>query len=69
VGDRRQELVIIGQNLGIENVTSALDACLLTDHEMSLASEDWEQFEDPFGPWEIVDGVAEAEGDNKLVNE
>ena len=66
VGDRRQELVIIGQDLCIADVTSALDACLLTDHEMTLGSEAWKQFEDPFAPWEIADSDDDADDDNDL---
>jgi len=55
VGDRRQEIVIIGQDLRITEVTRALDACLLTDAEIAMGPAAWEQFEDPFAPWEIAD--------------
>ena len=55
VGDRRQEIVIIGQDLQIAEVTRSLDACLLTDDEMTMGPEAWEQFEDSFAPWEIAD--------------
>jgi hypothetical protein len=55
VGDRRQEIVIIGQDLRITEVTRALDACLLTDAEIAMGKEAWEQFDDPFAPWEIAD--------------
>lgn len=38
-GDRRQELVFIGENLDATGLTKTLDACLLTDEEMTK----WEQ--------------------------
>lgn len=51
-GDRRQEIVIIGQDMDQEALTAKLDACLLTDEEMKLGPEAWlEQFEDPFYEW------------------
>lgn len=33
-GDRRQEIVFIGERLDVEGVTALFDACLLTDREM-----------------------------------
>jgi G3E family GTPase len=59
-GDRRQELVIIGQNLSQLKVTMALDDCLLTDAELNLGSEAWVEFSDPFSPWEL--NAKETEG-------
>lgn len=46
VGDARQELVIIGMQMNREDITKQLDACLLTNEEMYL---DWQHFENPFG--------------------
>lgn len=50
-GDRRQELVIIGQDLDHAEVTEALNACLLTDAEMQSGPKSWSPLPDPFGPW------------------
>lgn len=52
-GDRRQELVIIGQDLDQPALTADLDACLLTDSEMQSGPKSWLNFDDPFGPWDI----------------
>jgi G3E family GTPase len=51
VGDCRQELVFIGQNIDFAQLKSALDDCLLTDAEMVLGVEGWRLLADPFGPW------------------
>lgn len=51
-GDRRQELVIIGQDLDEATVTEALDTCLLTDKEMQGGPEAWSTLPDPFGSWD-----------------
>ncbi len=51
VGDCRQELVFIGQNIDFAQLTAELEACLLNDAEMALGSEAWCALPDPFGPW------------------
>ena len=61
-GDRRQELVIIGQDLNESVVRAALDSCLLTDAEMQLSAEQWGEFFDPFPDWSAAD-ESEAEDD------
>jgi hypothetical protein len=50
-GDCRQELVFIGQNIDFEKLSTALDACLLSDDEMALGPMAWRRLADPFGPW------------------
>ncbi|QXI11976.1 zinc metallochaperone GTPase ZigA [Pseudomonas zeae] len=51
VGDCRQELVFIGQNIDFLQLSAELDACLLTDEEMALGVEGWRLLPDPFGSW------------------
>lgn len=50
-GDRQQELVVIGQNVDQAALSRRLDACLLTDAELSLGTEGWRSFPDPFPDW------------------
>ncbi|MFN8711020.1 MAG: GTP-binding protein [Planctomyces sp.] len=54
-GDRRQDLVIIGQELEPSIFQAALDACLLTDDEMQASPDDWQQLPDPFASWDDDD--------------
>lgn len=55
-GDRRQEIVIIGQDMDPDSVRAKLDACLLTDEEMKLGPEEWQaSFQDPFLEWKHVE--------------
>ena len=53
VGDRRQELVMIG--VGIEPAvwSAKFDACLLDDDEYALGPQGWLQFDDPFPAWDF----------------
>lgn len=50
-GDRRQELVLIGQDLDEAPLRARLDACLLTDAELAIGPAGWTTFADPFGDW------------------
>ncbi|CAB3778855.1 CobW family GTP-binding protein [Pararobbsia alpina] len=52
VGDRRQELVMIGMDLDHDAWQRRLDACLLSDSEFALGKEGWRQFDDPFPQWD-----------------
>ena len=51
-GDKRQELVFIGQNLDKESITQALDNCLLSEEEVLRGKDYWLTLEDPFPTWE-----------------
>ncbi len=53
VGDRRQELAIIGQRLDQVAMTEMLDACLLTREEMQGGAEEWRTLVDPFPEWRV----------------
>ncbi|MDZ7632483.1 MAG: GTP-binding protein [Gemmatimonadaceae bacterium] len=53
VGDRRQELAIIGQRLDVPAMTALLDACLLTPDEMRGGIESWREYADPFPQWAL----------------
>ncbi len=51
VGDCRQELVFIGQELDQTRLTAELNRCLLTDTEMGRGPATWQSFQDPFPSW------------------
>jgi G3E family GTPase len=50
-GDRRQELVLIGQSIDQAQFRAGLDAALLTDDELALGPERWRRYRDPFPAW------------------
>ena len=50
-GDCRQELVFIGQNIDFTQLSTELDACLLSDEEWAQGEMAWLRLPDPFGPW------------------
>ena len=53
-GDRRQELVLVGDATSLPAITEGLESCLLTDEEYGAAAArmafDWL---DPFPAWDI----------------
>jgi len=53
IGDRRQELVLIGEHLDRTAWQDKFDACLLTDDEWTLGLDRWQRFADPFPAWEV----------------
>lgn len=55
-GDRRQEIVFIGQDLDAEQARLALDACLLSKAELAEGPHAWTRYPDPFPQW-----IAEVE--------
>jgi G3E family GTPase len=57
-GDRRQELVFIGDRLDESTLRARLDAALLTDREMTAGPSGWRRYADPFGAWSLDPGPA-----------
>ena len=56
-GDRRQELVLIGEADYLASpVRRELDACLLTDAEFARPVKDWGALPDPFPAWDLEEG-------------
>lgn len=51
-GDRRQELVIIGQNMDREKVNAALTAALVTHEELAGGAAKLGNVVDPFPEWD-----------------
>lgn len=51
-GDRRQELVLLGEADAMEATEQKLQECLLTDREIELGPEEWSKFTDPFPDWD-----------------
>ncbi len=52
-GDRRQELVIVGDATYLSGLMPQLDACLLTAEEYAIPVKDWSAFPDPFPIWDM----------------
>ncbi|MBA3823952.1 MAG: GTP-binding protein [Ktedonobacterales bacterium] len=50
IGDRRQDLVLIGLDMEEDHLRATLDACLLTNQEWALGPDRWVRFPDPFAP-------------------
>jgi G3E family GTPase len=50
-GDRRQQIVYIGQDLPKDELLEELHACLLTDEEMVRGPAGWQKLPDPFPEW------------------
>lgn len=50
-GDRRQELVFIGQNMDEAAIRQSLTECLLSDSEFAFGQSERNHFVDPFPEW------------------
>jgi len=59
-GDRRQELVVIGQELDEAWFRTRLDDCLITDEERARGAAAWEGA-DPFPAWKVAGAETESE--------
>jgi G3E family GTPase len=56
-GDRRQELVLIGEEAQLTgSMRDQLDACLLTEEEYALPLAGWKGLPDPFPSWDLDPG-------------
>ncbi len=60
-GDRRIELVLIGQNVDWPQIFADLDECLLTDDELAAGPEVWSTFVDPLPAWDVIETEAADE--------
>ncbi|MBL8889523.1 MAG: GTP-binding protein [Planctomycetaceae bacterium] len=54
-GDRRIELVLIGQNVEWAKIFADLDECVLTDSELAEGPEAWAAFPDPLPAWDVTE--------------
>jgi G3E family GTPase len=52
-GDRRQELVLIGDAGYLSSLPKQLDACLLTPEEYARPVKEWGSLPDPFPVWDL----------------
>lgn len=52
-GDKRQELVFIGQDLDRQEIIKALDSCLLDQSEFAAGETHWQTLPDPFPQWDL----------------
>lgn len=50
-GDRRQELVLLGEPAALDDITLRLNECLLTDSEIEQGAQAWQELPDPFPSW------------------
>ena len=55
-GDRRVELVFIGQEIDQQRITDLLDRCLVTDAEYATGPSGWASFDDPLPAIELETG-------------
>ena len=67
IGDRRQELVLIGVSLDADQWRARLDACLLTDAEYSRGPHGWSALADPFPAWDLGAEDEEHGGTGQIV--
>jgi G3E family GTPase len=68
IGDRRQELVLIGVALDAERWRAKFDACLLTDDEYALGPQAWARLPDPFPAWDLDAEDHEGDDEGQIVH-
>ncbi len=54
-GDRRQELMLIGNDTQLPGIVHRLDDCLLTSEEYNRPIGEWTALPDPFPVWDLED--------------
>ncbi len=59
-GDRRQEIVLIGQQMDQPDLEARLSACLLSDAEMAEGPTVWADYPDSFPAWAFADDADDA---------
>lgn len=64
LGDRRQEVVVIGRGMSKSEVERVLDAALLSDHEFAMGSRQWASLPDELDSWSDDDGDDDSDGDS-----
>lgn len=68
IGDRRQELVLIGVALDAEHWRAKFDACLLTEDEYARGPRSWASMPDPFPAWDFDDDDHEGGDQGQIVH-
>jgi len=68
IGDRRQELVMIGIDLDREAWQARLDACLVSDAEFAAGPQAWQTYADPFPCWDFDDDDHDHDGEGEIVH-
>ncbi|MGA7778485.1 MAG: GTP-binding protein [Paraburkholderia sp.] len=69
VGDRRQELVMIGIDIDPSVWRAKFDACLLNDDEYALGPQAWLHFNDPFPAWDLDAEDDHDHGDGEILHD
>jgi hypothetical protein len=55
LGDRMTELVFIGIDMNHDEITAALNSCVLTTDEIEAGFAGWADLDDPLPDWEHID--------------
>ncbi|GAB0494765.1 hypothetical protein MMPV_006061 [Pyropia vietnamensis] len=64
LGDRRQEVVLIGRGMSRSEVERVLDAALLSDHEFAMGSRQWALLPDGLDSWSDGDSDGDSDSEN-----